>query len=274
MEILSFGDYIKDGSYLLHSKFNNVHNYTNENEIISLVSDKIGAGPNNIVLNIIPDTAEQSITIYENLMIIGDKNLVIDKSHKNYFSNDNFYLLNGLTFLSKIVMLSKNVVMNSKSLGFLLFPENEIFFESAFEKAFLAQVKQINRNISLENLPLIAKKMKGLGFGLTPSGDDFNCGILYALNYLNKIGHKNLTNIIEQCYSNSIGKNLISNTFLKFAFLNKYYENFYNLLKALQINEKDKILEYAQEVNNAGHTSGSDMLTGFLLTIINSKELS
>ena len=119
--------------------------------------------------------------------------------------------------------------------------------------------------------------MKGVGFGLTPSGDDFNCGILYALNYVNEIINNELSEIIKECYLNSLGNNLISNTFLKFAYLNKFYENFYQLLEALKQNNTKAISFYTNKIIGSGHTSGSDMLTGFIVTIkgvLNDKKFS
>ena len=266
MQILDFGDYIKKGHYKLHSKFKSVHNYTNNKEIVSLVSYKIGNGPNNIVLNNFPQHAEQTITISNSTISIGNTALQIDpiKPHPKKY----IYITNISELLSKIEILLDEISdkISPKSLGFLLFPNNEIFFQTTFEKAFLTHVKYAVQNISLENLPEITKNMKGVGFGLTPSGDDFNCGILYALNYLNQIMSNKFSEIIEECYLNSIGSNLISNTFLKFSYSNKYYENFYELLKALKYNN-NKISHHANKIISSGHTSGSDMLTGFILTI-------
>ena len=266
MQILDFGDCIKKGHYKLHSKFKSVHNYTNNKEIVSLVSYKIGNGPNNIVLNNFPQHAEQTITISNSTISIGNTALQIDpiKPHPKEY----IYIANISELLSKIKILLDEISdkISPKSLGFLLFPNNEIFFQTTFEKAFLTHVKYAVQNISLENLPTITKNMKGVGFGLTPSGDDFNCGILYALNYLNQIMSNKFSEIIEECYLNSIGNNLISNTFLKFSYSNKYYENFYELLKALKYN-KNEISHHANKIISSGHTSGSDMLTGFILTI-------
>ncbi len=266
MQILDFGDCIKKGHYKLHSKFKSVHNYTNNKEIVSLVSYKIGNGPNNIVLNNFPQHAKQTITISNSTISIGNTALQIDpiKSHPKVY----IYIANISELLSKIEILLDEISdkISPQSLGFLLFPNNEIFFQTTFEKAFLTHVKYAVQNISLENLPTIAKNMKGVGFGLTPSGDDFNCGILYALNYLNQIMSNKFSEIIDECYLNSIGSNLISNTFLKFSYSNKYYENFYELLKALKYNN-NKISHHANKIISSGHTSGSDMLTGFILTI-------
>ena len=276
MQILDFGDCIKKGHYKLHSKFKSVHNYTNNKEIVSLVSYKIGNGPNNIVLNNFPQQAEQTITISNSTISIGNTALQIDpiKPHPKEY----IYIINIPELLSKIEILLDEISdkISPQSLGFLLFPNNEIFFQTTFEKAFLTHVKYAVQNISLENLPTITKNMKGVGFGLTPSGDDFNCGILYALNYLNQIMSNRFSEIIEECYLNSIGSNLISNTFLKFSYSNKYYENFYKLLKALKYN-KNEISHHANKIISSGHTSGSDMLTGFILTIkgvLNDKRFS
>ncbi|MDA3871591.1 MAG: DUF2877 domain-containing protein [Candidatus Marinimicrobia bacterium] len=277
MNVLNFGNCIKKGKYKLHSKFRNVHNYTKDREIISLVSAKIGRGPNNVVLNNLPIFAQQTVIISNTSLSIGNAILQINKVKtkfiKDIFIKDITSLLSGIEILSDFI----SDKMSPKSLGSLLFSPNESYLQTTFEKAFLTHAKQAVQDISLEKLPAITKKMKGLGFGLTPSGDDFNCGILYALNYLNEIGNGNYSEIIEECYSNSIGNNLISNAFLKYAYLNQFYENFYKLLKALKQNKQNTISHCAKKVINSGHTSGADMLTGFILTLkggLNDKKLS
>ena len=277
MNILNFGDCIKNGNYKLHSKFKSVHNYINDKEMISLVSTEIGAGPNNIVLHHFPLQAEQTLTVSNFTISIGNNALHIDPIES--YSKEFIYINNILELLTGIELLSDEILDNTspKSLGFLLFPDNEKFFQTSFEKAFLNHVKSTCKELSLENLPTIAINMKGVGFGLTPSGDDFNCGILYALNYLNEIKITDFSEIIDECYTNSIGNNLISNTFLKFAYSNKYYENFHGLLKASKQNDKNLISHYANKIIGSGHTSGSDMLTGFILTIkgvLNDKKFS
>lgn len=45
MRILSFGDCIIPGKYPLHSKFTNVVNYSFNNSLLSIVSEKIENGP-------------------------------------------------------------------------------------------------------------------------------------------------------------------------------------------------------------------------------------
>jgi hypothetical protein len=277
MNILNFGDCIINGDYKLHSKFKNVHNYINNKHLVSLVSAKVGTGPNNIVLNRFPQQAEKTLKISNSKILFGNHTLKVNTIKPKNTSN--IYIDNSFVLISSIEILIKNISskVSPQSLGFLLFPKNDIFFQTTFEKAFRSHVKNTCRSISLEKLPEIAKNLKGAGFGLTPSGDDFNCGVLYALNYLNEIMSNDFSEIIEECYQNSITNNSISNTFLKFAYSNKYYENFHQLLLALKQNKLETITHYANKIIGSGHTSGSDMLTGFIVTIkgvLNDKKFS
>ena len=267
MYILNFGNCIKNGEYKLHSKFESVHNYANDQEIVSLVSVEVGRGPNNVVLSNLSNIAEQTLVISNSTLSIGNTALYIESVEPQLKEDICINNVNILLSRIKILLDDFSNKISPQSLGFLLFPNNEIFFKTNFEKAFLEHVKQAVQNITLEKLPAITKNMKGAGFGLTPSGDDFNCGILYALNYLNEIMSSDFSEIIEECYTNSIGNNVISNTFLKYAYSNQYYENFYGLLKALKHNKKNNISHYVSKIIGSGHTSGSDMLTGFILTL-------
>ena len=175
MKILDFGDCIKNGNYKLHSKFKSVHNYTNDLEIVSLVLAKIGNGPNNIVLNNLPHLAEQTLFISNHTLTVGNTALQIIQAEPQI--EENIYIKDTTKLMSSIEILVNDISIKTSphSLGFLLFPDNEQFFQTSFEKAFVTHVKQAVKNIFLENFPAIAKNMKGVGFGLTPSGDDFNC---------------------------------------------------------------------------------------------------
>lgn len=277
MNILSFGSFVESGTYHLHSKFSKVQNYTKDSNLISLVAPEIGKGPNNIVLTQIPEFAKKSINVANEKIKIGDK--LLKRSYSDYEQENDLYIHNIKSLSSKSNLLASlcKPFLSSKSFGFLLDANYSSNFKTSYELALLKKVNSIMENFSFFKLPEITKKIKGIGFGLTPSGDDLNCGILYALNYSNEIVEKDLSVIIKKCYQNSIGNNIISNNFLKFAFQNQYYENFYGLLKAMKQNNNQKLSYYIKKVINSGHTSGSDMITGFILTLkggINDKKLS
>ena len=267
MELLSFGDRINEGNYLLHSSFSKAQNYYYKEDLVSIVNSEIGNGPNNIVVNSLPQKIS-SFQINSDYIEINSKKipLILSKStkiKKKYFIANYFELKERIDWL---ISISKPQFV-PKSLAFIISPENISFFKSAFEKNLCIHILKATDNFAIGKLPEIAQKMRGIGLGLTPSGDDFNTGLLYALNYLENAGFKDLTKIKKDCYKNALGKNLISNTFLKFAYKDHYYEDFRNFIIAINSNNKAMINIYLKKILEAGHTSGSDMLTGFIFTI-------
>ena len=77
MNIINLGHDIKKGKYILHSRFKNVINYTNDQELVSLVSIKIGKGPNNIILTKFPEFAKKNFKI-----------IIITAWHQNKIDNE------------------------------------------------------------------------------------------------------------------------------------------------------------------------------------------
>ena len=265
MELINLGTALVNGKYFLHSKFKSVHNYSDNNTIISLVQSEIGKGPSNIVVKKLPKIAEENLFLGDGKLIIGEETMKISSYNPEKIENIYPNSLDQLQLNTEI--LFKNTQFKAKSLGFIFSPADESFFKSIFEKAFVQRVKDIMQDFSSKNLQLIAKNMRGIGFGLTPSGDDFNCGMLYGFHYVKNLFNKDFVTIIEEYYLNAIGTNLISNTFLKSAYQGLCYESFYNLLLALKKNNKQQVLFHLEEVLDSGHSSGSDMLTGFLYCI-------
>jgi hypothetical protein len=104
---------------------------------------------------------------------------------------------------------------------------------------------------------------KGSGYGQTPSGDDFNTGLLLGLKLRQRLEKKELSEICASVYAHSLGNNLLVNTFLNQACHGWYNENWKNLLDALSGKTGD--LETAiKAILAQGETSGADTLTGFL----------
>ncbi|MCD4817322.1 MAG: DUF2877 domain-containing protein [Candidatus Cloacimonetes bacterium] len=267
MELLSFGDRINEGNYILHSSFDKVHNYYLRQDLVSIVNHKIGDGPNNIVVKLLPKKS-LFIHISSNFLEINSIKFprILSKStiiEKKYFITNFSVLQERINWL----ISTSKLQFSTKSLAFVIFPENKSHFISTFEKNLCKYVSRLTNKFSLNKLPEIAKKMRGIGFGLTPSGDDFNTGVLYALNYLENAGFSGFPDLKSECYKNSLGKNLISNTFLKFAYKDHYYEDFRNFIIAMNSDDKVMMNVYLKKILGAGHTSGSDMLTGFIYTM-------
>ena len=110
----------------------------------------------------------------------------------------------------------------------------------------------------------------GLGIGLTPAGDDFNCGLLVVLAYLEKIYGRSylpLPEIRSSILSNLYRTNEISGHFLKHALNSQMGKATSELLFALFSLEDEHLFEAVQKKMTYGATSGMDEICGMIYGI-------
>jgi len=155
---------------------------------------------------------------------------------------------------------------NPKSLAFLLDKKFEANFESSFDNAFIKYIKSAYNEIFFDDFYEGIKKIKGAGFGLTPSGDDFIAGMLYAYDVLKHFSETEIDVNFDKIREIATGKNPISNSLIYYASKGAYYKRFKDFQEAFLYNEKklDKAFNNLLEI---GETSSSDMLTGYLTTM-------
>jgi|GEM_PF-1346677 len=127
---------------------------------------------------------------------------------------------------------------------------------SGFEKE-VAERQQQALELS-EDLPGLAQGLLGLGFGLTPSGDDFVLGMI-AMGRLLGEDVERLRPIIED-YDNPF-----SRTILKDALDGYYSEPVYQLLRAVIDGSLDKT--HITRLIKVGNSSGQDALAGMFYSL-------
>ncbi|NPA45498.1 MAG: DUF2877 domain-containing protein, partial [Chlorobi bacterium] len=158
--------------------------------------------------------------------------------------------------------------LNPLSVAFLINNKFEDEFKTRFQRAFVKHIKSAWYEILKGEFFEGIKKMKGSGHGLTPSGDDFITGMLYALNLIQEINKKDTTDLRNKIYEASKTNNDISRNMIFHASKELYFKQFKDFQEALL--KKDKNIEQKFEnLINIGETSGSDMITGYYLTLIN-----
>ena len=116
----------------------------------------------------------------------------------------------------------------------------------------------------------VGKPLIGLGPGLTPSGDDFLGGMLFALWHLNsaypsQFRHDtdSIGNLLEYASSQT---NQISYAILTDFTIGQGPLPFHDLVEAMLTGRPiSKILDCVRLVIAIGHSSGWDMLAGFIL---------
>jgi len=112
-----------------------------------------------------------------------------------------------------------------------------------------------------------AMSLKGLGPGLTPSGDDFLCGVLtglFLLEYLTRITTKMTRDEILSC---ALGENPISNSLLRSCAEGHFLRRLRDFLEALTNGDRTAVVANASRMLEFGATSGRDLSTGLYLIL-------
>jgi hypothetical protein len=138
-------------------------------------------------------------------------------------------------------------------------------FTSSFELEYVKRIDLGVQEILFGNILKGVGFIKGLGPGLTPAGDDFNSGILIALNLVEKICRWDMQKSIKLVWQEAIGSNLFTNAFLLCASRGLLFNKFRELINAALYLDQNIILNKTESVLSIGETSGADQLVGFLI---------
>ena len=123
----------------------------------------------------------------------------------------------------------------------------------------------------LTALEAAALRVLGLGHGLTPSGDDFVGGLLFALTFRQRFssGETWLDGLPQTACRISekarLATNVISAALLDDLLAGQSYRVLHELLGALNTQDTDTIRAAASRLLTLGASSGADLLAGVLL---------
>jgi hypothetical protein len=280
MHLMSWGDHIADGEYVLHSRFSQALNFVRKGvengriPLLSLVTEKVGAGPINVVFRQLPHVRDRSLRISQNHLLFSQNTYEFDTSRCYNSSWPIFTFQSGGLSQSSVLVrrleqFEKALVRHApgKSLAALIEPERERYFRAGFEQAILTRWRNSVHELLHGNVEEGIHLMKGVGFGLTPGGDDFLAGFLLGLWLLQQNGSDEVTISRQRFYALSIGENLLSNTFLycaKEGWLFERWKRAFAYLSGEQGLSSDSII---RDLVSVGETSGADTAVGFVLAI-------
>lgn len=115
------------------------------------------------------------------------------------------------------------------------------------------------------HITAVAHHLAGRGTGLTPSGDDFLLGLIFALwvflptNQAQTLAHHITTTAISRTTT-------FSAAWLHAAARGEAHLSWHNLVSALSNDDPPAIQTAVHHILHFGHTSGADALSGFLTT--------
>jgi len=259
--IVSMGDCVTSGSYCLHSRFDHAINFCDGRGIISFVTEKIGSGPNNIVFGTkapIQWFRNTEVEIRAYSLHVGD--VVIPTSGIPRFNSavdvPNLAMpKDGLKIFEQFLMDRAP----ARSLCCIFGATKETAFKTRFELAVIEAFKEAMENLTSGQIRNCIQKVQGLGWGLTPSGDDFIAGLLLGAHAFSK---KSVSEIAAAIDFSKLTK--LSAMFLRSAEMGNFSEPWLNLVSAIFSEDSERINTATQRILEIGASSGADMAVGIV----------
>jgi len=267
MDLLSYGDSIPEGEYRLHSAFANAINFRKGKIIVSLVLPPAGAGPHNLVVKQLPAGAKKLRA--SRFYFYVDENRMRKEPEVRYSSVVPAAPAATGTVRANVAALASILALKAppKSLAFIFDASREKDFSPGFEEHLLARFKQALSCFRSGDYEPGTKIMRGLGLGLTPSGDDFISGLLAGLRYAMLNLRSDSGARIEQVFLHAEGGNLLSNSFLRAAYEGKVNAKVRRLMQALGGGSRAELAAAAGAALKSGHTSGADFCAGLVFSL-------
>jgi hypothetical protein len=288
MRILSYGDSVSPGKYLLHSRFHHAINFLDDTNLVSLVDSSIRSGPFNIVVADFASIAANCIFIDRSSLLLNnryfdtrtvpqyDSTLLIPESIEVTKLQSNLLHFKeiiidhapakSLVFLLKERKNEKSKKQNHKTAVVSWYsgqPSKPVIptsFAWILQDRFIAGTELIERGKILEGIKLI----RGLGIGLTPSGDDFIAGLLIALHLQQLIYGLNHTKLIDDIFTLAQNSNPLSTAFLRSAKEGRVFEKLKHTISALLVAKPKELLPPTLDLLSVGATSGADIAIGLI----------
>jgi hypothetical protein len=269
MDLISYGDGIPEGDYRLHSAFSNAINFSKGRLLVSLVPPRTGAGPLNVVLKQLPAGANRLRSTRSCFYI--DENRLRKEPSAAYCSGvPRLTHASPETVLGSTHAFTRLLVRRAppKSLAFIFDPALEKDFSRVFERHLLARFKKAVSHFRSGDYKRGAGTIRGLGFGLTPSGDDFISGLLAGWHFAQASLRLRTRDRREQVYGSAEGGNLVSNAFIRASYEGRVNAKVRRLMLALAGTDRSELASAAKAALSSGHTSGSDLCSGLAFSLL------
>jgi hypothetical protein len=268
MNVVSIGGGVAPGRYALHSRFDHAVNLADGEHLVAVVDGVIGCGPLNLVVSGIDLGRVQTLDVDADAVTLIGRRIPIDPAVRYdpvlpLADVDAERLLwNAELAAALLVQLAP-----PRSLAFLLDPSLRSEFRPGFEQAVAARIESgVDRLFAGDVAGGIAT-IKGVGFGLTPSGDDFVAGLLLGLRILEVAAGEDLAEIIAAIRRAARGGNLMANSLVDLAAAGRAPEPMHKLAGALLEGEDAAVDAAVHRIVAVGHTSGADYATGLVMAL-------
>jgi hypothetical protein len=167
-------------------------------------------------------------------------------------------------------LFEPNQSLANSAKGLMLWQQNQAMpFPLYLSVARFDAIKQALIDNDVDAFTSAALRVLGLGHGLTPSGDDFVGGMMFALTHAPRQAWVNDLPKTKAHIHNAalVSTNVISAALLDDLMAGKSYSALHDVLFALHSNNMANIVGACEKLLNVGASSGADMLSGLLLAL-------
>jgi hypothetical protein len=263
----SYGDCLEKDDYRCHSRFKRAVNFSNGRSLVALVDRQIGPGPHHIVVSGFGPQMVDRLTISVDEFLLDGRRFPFALSRCYDSRIDLGAAVDRGRFAANVEYFARCLGRSAtaQNLAFLLRPGRGPRRRSVLGGSIAARLRAGSRLVFSPDLLAGVKMCRGLGFGLTPGGDDFIGGVLLALHCSQKIFKQNFKRVIRSVYESARGDNPFSNAMLASAGEGRAIGRIKELLAALTQGGETNIYRCAGQLAAIGHSSGIDFGTGLLL---------
>lgn len=265
MKVLSITQNVSD--WLLHSQqprilhiFDVVCNLVNERqEVLSIVAPQVGNGPFNLMIQGQVSFLEcvdidSPVSLAADQLMIGDL-IIKTPGAKLWNPRPDWEILhaNRATIFNQLTQLPITAY-STTSLG------------AQFSNSLISSLSQ---NLAIADIPssiIAAKQLAGLGLGLTPAGDDFMMGAMYAAWIIHST---DVAKLLTEKIANTAAPltTSLSAAWLKSAGKGEAGILWHYFFETLTSHDHLRVEEGMTSILAVGETSGADALWGFISTL-------
>ena len=277
MQVLSIGDRIVQGRYPIHSRFRRAVNFAYDRSVVSLVAPDVGGGPTNVVVDELRTAGVRVLTIGTRLApggtgprpVVWLDDRALDCSAAGVYESglDLLEAQRGLNARLEILRETLAEDAPARSLAFLIDESRRDALRPGFEKAFAEHASNCVHDILYGDMIRGVTRLRGAGFGLTPSGDDFIRGLLVGMKLVEIIHGMSLTVTRQYVCEWARTGGVLSDALLFVAEEGRVDEKVKALVVPLLGGRLREVCAAARAICAVGQTSGADFATGLLLTI-------
>lgn len=265
----SYGDRLVSGVYELHSCSKHAANFICRDKLACCVDESVGPGPFSVVVSGIPIDSIKTLQIEKKRLNINGEILNLNRADRYCSRIESPPRVSREKLTENLKYFGDHLRQLScpLSLLFLINPARENEFSTDFELEYVRRFKNGIELFYNSNYLEGVRKIRGLGFGLTPSGDDFLAGAMAAIHISQSVLKKDYREKLSQIFENARRDNPIANAYLESARDGAYIKRFRNIIIAVYRGNLLDIKQNTTHLLGAGKTSGADWAVGFYLTL-------